>query len=202
MNIKRYSQTFLDKTFKPYLTLRDCLGLDSINRDNEAATVSVRQATGAGPSNTSITNLRLNTDDTANPGTVNPLVKPSAGNNYSYVKWVYLNADTTPSNAINNLKIYYDNSAAWTGVTLNIGASATYTQASGTPGTTGNASTLATTDIGRYSSSSTAKSLSGSISNPSTGRISDYVAFQGKLTTSAVAGTLAAKTVTFQYDET
>ncbi|MGH7204520.1 MAG: hypothetical protein ACREHC_08845, partial [Candidatus Levyibacteriota bacterium] len=84
---------------------------------------------------------------------------------------------------------------------LKIGASGTYTQATGTPGTTGNASTLATTDISRYTSGAP-KALSGSISNPSTGRISDYVAMQISVSTSAVAGTLAAETLTFSYDET
>lgn len=166
-----------------------------------AATVSVKQAVGAGPTVTSITNLRFNTDDTVNPGTTNPLVRPAAGTNYSYTKWVYLNADTTPSNAINNVKIYCDGAIGWTGCTLKIGASGTYTQAAGTPGTTGNVSTLATTDIQRYTSGSP-KALSGSISNPSTGRISDYVAMQVSVTNSAVAGTLAAETLTFQYDET
>ena len=166
-----------------------------------AATVSVKQAVGSGPTVTSITNLRFNTDDTVNPGTTNPLVKPAAGTNYSYTKWVYLNADTTPSNAINNVKIYCDGAIGWTGCTLKIGASGTYTQATGTPGTTGNQSTLATTDISRYTSGAP-KPLSGSISNPSTGRISDYVAMQVAVSTSAVAGTLSAETLTFQYDET
>lgn len=167
-----------------------------------AATVSVQQSTGAGPSNTSITNLRFNTDDTANPGTTNPLVKPSAGTNRSYWKTVYLNADTTPTGTINNVKLYYDNSAAWTGCTIFVGASSVYTQATGTPGTTGDDSSLATTDISRYSAAAYAKSISGSISNPSTGKISDYVVFQVDVSTSAVAGTLATKTITFQYDET
>lgn len=166
------------------------------------ATVSVKQCTGSGPTTTSITNLRFNTDDTVNPGTTNPLVKPSAGTNYSYLKTVYLNADTTPSNAINNVKIYFTNTLGWTGCTLKIGASSSYTQAAGTPGTTGNVSSLATTDFTRYSTSATAKPLSGSISNPSTGKISDYVAMQVSVSTSAVAGTLTADTVTFQYDET
>lgn len=169
-----------------------------------AATVSVKQCTGSGPTATTITNLRFNTDDTVNPGTTNPLVKPTAGTNYSYLKTVYLNADTTPSNTINNVKIYAFKASAlgWTGCTLKIGASGSYTQAAGTPGVTGNVSSLATTDITRYSTSANAKPLSGSISNPSTGRISDYVALQVAITNTAVAGTLQQDTLTFQYDET
>lgn len=185
-----------------YYTLKDCLGLNKIDRTYHVATVSIKQCTGAGPTTTSVTNVRFNTDDTVNPGTVNPLLRPSAGTNYSYTKTVFLNADTTPAGTINNLFFYYDNSADWTGVTIYVGASSVYTQATGTIGTTGNASTLATTNIDRYSALASAKTISGSISNPSTGKISDYIAMQTRITNSAVAGTLATKTLTIQYDET
>jgi hypothetical protein len=166
-----------------------------------AATVSVKQAVGAGPTATTITNLRFNTDDTVNPGTTNPLVKPSAGTNRSYWKTVYLNADTTPSGTINNVKIYCDGAIGWTGCTLYIGSTGTYTEATGTPGTTGNDSSVATAAITNYTSGAP-KSLTGTISNPSTGRITDYVVMQVDVSTSAVAGTLSAETLTFQYDET
>ena len=115
-----------------------------------AATVVVKQSTGATPTNTTITNCRFNTDDTVNPGTTNPLVKPAAGTNRSFWKTVYLNADTTPSGTINNLKLYCDGAIGWTGCTLFIGTTATYTEATGTVGTTGTDSAVATTNIERY----------------------------------------------------
>lgn len=167
-----------------------------------AATVVVKQSVGSGPTDTTITNLRFNTDDTVNPGTTNPLVKPAAGTNRSYWKTVYLNADTSPSGTINNVKIYCDGTIGWTGCTLFIGASGTYTQATGTAGTTGTDSALATVNIERYSAAASAKPITGSITNPSTGKITDYVVMQVDLSTSAVAGTLSAETLTFQYDET
>lgn len=166
-----------------------------------AATVSVKQANSTGPTATTVTNVRMNTDDTVNPGTVNPLVKPAASVNRSYWKTVYLNADTTPSGTINNVKIYSDGSIGWTGCTLYVGSTGTYTQATGTPGTTGNDSSVATALMSNYTSGSP-KSLTGTISNPSTGKISDYVVMQTDVSTSAVAGTLSAETITFQYDET
>lgn len=166
-----------------------------------AATVVVKQAVGPTPTTTTITNLRMNTDDTVNPGTTNPLVKPAAGTNYSYVKTVYLNADTTPSGTINNVKIYSDGTIGWTGVTLHIGSNATYHQAEGTEGTTAAVSTVATANVAGFTSGAT-KSLTGTITNPSTGKISDYVMFQARVSTSAVPGTLSAETLTFQYDET
>src|SRR3990167_6106530 len=166
-----------------------------------AATVSVKQSVGAGPTDTTSTNLRFNTDDTINPGTVNPMVKPAAGVNRSYWKTVYLNADTTPTGTINNVKIYSDGTIGWTGCTLYGGSTGTYTQATGTPGTTGTDSSVATANMANWTSAAK-KSLTGTISNPSTGKITDYVVMQVDVSTSAVAGTLAAETITFEYDET
>lgn len=166
-----------------------------------AATVVVKQANSTSPTTTTISNLRFNTDDTVNPGTTNPMVKPSAGTNRSFWKTVFLNADTTPSGTINNVKIYSDGTIGWTGCTLFIGSTGTYTQATGTAGTTGDDSAVATANIQNYTSGAP-KQLTGSITNPSTGRISDYVVMQVDVSTSAVAGTLVAETLTFVYDET
>lgn len=165
-----------------------------------AASVSVKQAVGAGPTVTTITNLRFNTDDTVNPGIVNPLVRPAAGTYRSFWKTVYLNADTSPSNFINNVKLYSDGTIGWTGCTLYGGSSGTYTQATGTAGTQGDDSAVATALVSGWTSGAP-KQLTGTISNPSTGRISDYVIMQVDVSSSAVAGTLAAETMTFQYDE-
>lgn len=166
-----------------------------------AATVVTKQSVGSGPTNTTITNCRFNTDDTVNPGTTNPLVKPSAGTNRSFWKTVFLNADTTPSGTINNVKIYCDGTIGWTGVTVYLGTTGTYTQATGTAGTTGDDSSVATANIEDFTSGAP-KSVTGSIDNPNTGKITDYVVMQADLSTSAVAGTLSAETVTWQYDET
>src|SRR3990167_6922290 len=167
-----------------------------------AATVVVKQLVGASPgSATTITNLRINTDDTVNPGTTNPLVKPAAGTNYSFIKTVYLNADTTPSGTINNCYIYSDGTIGWTGVTLFAGSNGTYHEAEGTVGTTAAISTVATANVESWTSGAK-KQLTGTLANPSTGRITDFVVFQSRVSTSAVAGTLTAETMTFQYDET
>lgn len=166
-----------------------------------AATVVVKQSIGTAPTNTTITNCRFNTDDTVNPGTTNPLVKPAAGTNRSYWKTVYLNADSSPSGTINNCKIYSDGTIGWTGCTLYVGSTGSYSQATGTPGTSGDDSSVATADIAGFTSGAP-KSLTGEIDNPSTGKITDYVVMQVDLSTSAVAGTLAQETLTFQYDET
>lgn len=168
-----------------------------------AATVSVKQATGSGPTNTTITNLRFCTVDAAND-TTNPLVKPSSGTNYSYVAWVRINADTTPTGTINNVKFYTDGANGYgTGVTVKGITTASYAQATGTAGTSGDlSSTVYTsgTDIFTYTSASPL-SVTGTLSNPSTGIISNYVAMQVALSTSVTAGTPSAETFTFRYDE-
>jgi hypothetical protein len=47
------------------------------------------------------------------------MVKPAAeGTNYSYKKTLYLNADTSPSSIINNVKFFCDGTIGWTGVDI------------------------------------------------------------------------------------
>lgn len=167
-----------------------------------AATVSIKEVNGAGPTATTITTSRFCTADVYNPGTDYPLVKPEpAGTNRSYWKTYYLNADTSPAGTINNVKWYTDGTISWTGITVFAGTTDTYTEATGTQGTTGTDSAVATTAATTYTSGSPL-SVTGSISNPSTGKITDYVVLQADVSDSAVAGTVAAETITWRYDET
>ena len=129
------------------------------------------------------------------------MVKPApSGTHYSYKKSTYLNADTSPTGTINNVKWFTDGAIGWTGVTLNAKTVTAYAQATGTEGTTGEEMSGGTNASG-YTSGSPL-SVGGSIDNPSTGKISDYVEMQAVLSDSAVAGTLAAETITWRYDET
>ena len=164
------------------------------------ATVSLKQCIGAGPTVTSITNLRLNTDDTVNPGSTNPLVQPAAGMLRSYWKTVYLNADTSPTGEINNVQIYCDGAIGWTGCDVFVGSSGVYTQATGTLGVTGDDSSVATANMENFIETSP-KQLTGSIVNPNTGRITDYIVFQVDLTHSAKGQALNPETITIAYDE-
>lgn len=165
-----------------------------------AATVSVKQAYGTGPSTSTITNLRFSTDDNVNPGVLNPLVRPAVGINRSFAKTIYLNADTSPSLIINNVKIFTDGAIGWTGVTVYMGTVGSYTQATGIEGETGNDSSVATADFSSFTIGSP-KRVTGEIENPATGRITDYVVLQADISTGAVPGYLSPETATFQYDE-
>lgn len=166
--------------------------------------MSIKEVNGASSGTpTTVTNVRFCTSDTYNPGTNYPMVKPApAGTNYSYKKTLYLNADTTPSSIINNVKFYCDGAIGWTGVTVEAGVSDTYTQAAGTEGTSGTDEAL-DTSITTYTSGSPLDMCGGGehLDNPSTGQVGKFLELQAKISDSAVAGALAAETVTFRYDE-
>lgn len=174
-----------------------------------AATMSIKEVNGAGAGTANtITNARLCTADAYNPGTANPLVKPSSGSNYSYWKHLYLNADTSPSGTINNIKWYTDGTIGWTGVTLKVAEESAYDPATGTEGTTGDEAEAGHSgeptmvDASTYTSASPL-SLTGSISNPDTGKVmTNYILLQATISTDAVAGSLSSETITYRYDET
>jgi hypothetical protein len=174
-----------------------------------AATTAVYRYTGAGPTGTDLTNgesgnLRYQTSDGFDgQDTTYPLVKPSAGTNYSYVAWVALYVSSAPTGSITNIKWYTDGGGFGTGLTLKGIMTNTYAQATGTQGTSGDLSaTVYTsgTDMFTYTSASPLTVTSNATTG--TGRYSYYVASQLALATSVSAGTLTAETCTFRFDET
>lgn len=167
-----------------------------------AATISVKEVNGSGAGTpTTVTAIRFCTADNYNPGTSYPLIKPSTGTNYSYVKWLYLNADTSPGTIINNIKFFTDGDIGWTGITVYGGISDTYTQSTGTEGTTGTHDTALTTDISDYTSASPLDFTTDHIDNPATGKITRYLKLQADITNAAPGGVTASETLYFQYDE-
>jgi hypothetical protein len=178
-----------------------------------AATVLIRRLTGAGPTATDITsiNTRANAEDAhSTAGTTNPIQVPAAGTNYSYWVVTRLDATSSPSGTIDNLRWYSDGSNNFgTGVTCKGNTATGYVQASGTAGvtgiqlTTGNYATLAgaPTDVFAMTSGSP-KSVTGSISNPTTGQFGDRFVYQIEVGTTAGPGATAQETFTWKYDET
>ena len=173
-----------------------------------AATVVIKQWTGATPTETTITNLRYKTaDDPSGTDTTYPLVKPSSGTNYSYVATVIPYATVAPTGTINNLKFYTDGSNTYgTGVTLK-GiplAQGSYGAAAGTQGTSGTLSSAvytSGTDLFTYSSGSPL-SLTGDLTSTTGDGTFQVLQSQMALATTVTAGTLTAETFTFRYDET
>lgn len=182
-----------------------------------AATVTIRQYTGASPGtqSSSRTTIRMSTsDNTYTTETTNPIPIPGAGTNYSFWVSTKLNADTTPTGTINNLRWYSDGTTFGTGLTCNgrdasTGADGGYRVAAGTTGTTGTQLTTGNhtgldgtpADVTTYTSGSPA-SLGGTISNPTTGTFGDFFVYQLAVGTTASAGTVSARTFTWKYDET
>lgn len=183
-----------------------------------AATVTIRRWTGAsgGTESASRTAIRSSSSDNDyTTETTNPIIIPVSGTNYGFWVSTRLNAGTSPTGTINNLRWNSDGTnSQGTGVTCvgqeaNVGANAGYRQATGTVGTTGNVLnttnhtglTGAPVDVYGLTSGSP-KSLAGSISNPTTGAFGSFFVYQIAVASTAGAGTLTNETYTWRYDET
>jgi hypothetical protein len=170
------------------------------------ATVSVKERNGSGPTDTTVTTAVFSASDVPAPGTANPMVRPgTGGTNFSFWKHLFLNADTTPAVTINNVTWYTDGTIGFgTGLTLKAGTRATYTQATGTTGTSGtDAATglsITMTAAGIYIVSAPL-AVPGSVTNPATGKITDFLVLQITIAETAGPGVLATETSTWGYDE-
>lgn len=172
------------------------------------ASVSVKQRTGASgsPTDTSITNLQFTAADAANNGSNNPIQASQSVNINSYVAAIFLNADTTPTTNINNIRAYTSGSNPWSGVNLNVATGSTYTQATGSAG---NGTTLNTSNFSGISAPVNAFTLTqavplavnGSIANPNTGKISDFIYLQLVVTPTVAQGALAQGNFFIDRDE-
>lgn len=177
-----------------------------------AANIQIVRLTSTGPTATDITsiNTRANAEDAhSTAGVTNPIQIPAAGSNYSYWVVTRLNAVTTPSSSISNIKWYTDGGIGFgTGVTCNVSTGSTYVQATGTPGvtgtqlTTGVYATLAGAPSNAFAyTSGSPLSVPGTLANPTTGQFGDRVVYQLVVGTTAAPGATAAETFTWQYDE-
>ena len=174
-----------------------------------AATVTVVEATGAGPDWDTITNCRFNTSDEHEPVLTYPIPIPAAGFNYSYWKSVAINiADTFTQ--VGNIRHYCDGAIGWALGTDgecgrgNVGlADGSYAQSTGTPGTTGD---VMTDHAGIASVSDIADDDSGTPFTVDSGdhteaERSKHIVMQVKVDTDATRGTQVAETFTWMYDE-
>jgi hypothetical protein len=166
-----------------------------------AATVLIKEKNGAGETATDKTSgtIRFKNADDANVDLNNPLVKPGAGVDYSFEKWLRMNVSVAPSGNIANPKFYMTGSAD-TGQTLyakttNPGSYSTPAEATTATGYT---------DAFTYTSGSP-KALDVANAGPytGTGDKGDYLVMMMTVgTTVAAPGTLNSKTLTIQWDET
>jgi hypothetical protein len=177
-----------------------------------AATIIIERHTGAAgpPTQTNITSgtTRLKQADNGTADAVNPV--PAVTTSYSFWASFRLECTVAPSNTVNNLKWYSDGVSAGTGLTYkaakaSTGADAGYRIAASAillNNTNHTGLDVANgTDVTTYTSGSPL-SLVGTTSGTTTNGFGDYVIAQLEATSAASPGTVAARTWTFQYDET
>jgi hypothetical protein len=105
-----------------------------------AATVQIIEKNGAGGTATDKTsgNIRFKNADNATVDTANPMVKPGAGVDYSFEKWLRMNVSGGTYTEITNVKAYMDGgNGLGTGVTLYAKAVASYATPAEATGTGG-----------------------------------------------------------------
>ncbi len=161
-----------------------------------AATVQIIEKNGAGGTPTDKTSgqIRFKNADNATVDTANPMVKPGAGTDYSFEKWLRLNVTGGTYTEITNIKAYMDGAnGLGTGVTLYAKAVASYATPAEATGTAGY------TDAFTYTSGSPLSLGAGPYS--STGEKGDHLVMMLAVGTSASGGITSSETLTFGWDE-
>lgn len=161
-----------------------------------AATVQIIEKNGAGGTPTDKTSgqIRFKNADNATVDTANPMVKPGAGTDYSFEKWLRLNVTGGTYTEITNIKAYMDGAnGLGTGVTLYAKAVASYATPAEATGTAGY------TDAFTYTSGSPLSLGAGPYT--STGEKGDHLVMMMAVGTTASGGITSSETLTISYDE-
>jgi len=161
-----------------------------------AATVQIIEKNGAGGTPTDKTSgqIRFKNADNSTVDTANPMVKPGAGVDYSFEKWLRLNVTGGTYTEITNIKAYMDGAnGLGTGVTLYAKAVASYATPAEATGTAGY------TDAFTYTSGSPLSLGAGPYS--STGEKGDHLVMMLAVGTTASGGITSSEVLTFSYDE-
>ena len=161
-----------------------------------AATVQIVEKNGAGgtPTDKTSGNIRFKNADNATVDTGNPLVKPGAGVDYSFEKWLRLNVSGGTYTEITNVKAWMGGSnGLGTGVTLYAKAVTAYATPAEATATTGYA------DAFTYTSGSPLTLGAGPFT--STGEKGDHLVMMLTVTTTASGGITPSETLTIGWDE-
>lgn len=161
--------------------------------------ISLHGATGTTETQIDGGTMRFKVADNDTADANNPIPIISGNTSRSWIKQVRYKCTVTPSNTVNNLKVYTDGSSGLgTGVSVmaKTVAAASYVD----PSSQGTTALTGTTDLFTYTSGSPL-AVTGSISNPSTGLFGDIVQMQMEVADTATQGTTGSETVTFQFDE-
>jgi len=161
-----------------------------------AATVQISEKNGAGGTLTDKTSgtIRFKNADNATVDTANPMVKPGAGTDWSFEKWVRFNVSGGTYTEITNIKAYCDGSVSFgTGVTVYAKAVTTFATPAEATSATGYA------DISTYTSGSSLSLGAGPYT--STGEKGDHLVMMMGVGTTASGGLTPTETLTIAWDE-
>lgn len=161
-----------------------------------AATVRIVEKNGASPTLTAkdSSTIRFKKADNATVDLANPLVKPGAGNDYSFEKWLRLEVTAGTYSQITNVKAYSDGANGMgTGVEVYAKAVASYaTPALGS-------SISGYTDLFTYNSGAALTLGAGPFT--STGEKGDHLVLLARIGTTVSGGVTPGETLTFAWDE-
>lgn len=161
-----------------------------------AATVQFIEKNGVGATPTDKTGatIRFKNADNSTVDLVNPMVKPAAGSDFSFDKWLRMNVTGGTYTAITNVKVYSDG-ANGLGTGVNVWAKAVTAYA--TP-----AEATATAGYANFFTYTSGAALSlGAGPFTGTGEKGDHAVMMAEVTSAAAGGLTPTEAVTLAWDE-
>jgi hypothetical protein len=161
-----------------------------------AATVQILEKNGAGPTTTDKTSgtVRFKNADNATVDLVNPMVKPGAGSDWSFEKWLRVNVSGGTYTQITNLVAYSDGSSGL-GTGVNIWAKAVTAYSTPAEGT----ASTGYANLFTYTSGAPLSLGAGPFT--STGEKGDHLVMLAEVQSTASGGLTSSETVTIAWDE-
>lgn len=163
------------------------------------ATVQIQEINGVGATATDKTSgtIRFKNADNATVDTVNPMVKPTSGVDWSYKKWLAFNVTAGTYTSITNIRAYSDGANGWTGANMWAKAvTSTYSTPAEETTSTGYANFFGYTANGALTVGG-----AGGATYSSTGIKGFYVEMAMEVLSTSGAGTLAGESMVFAFDE-
>jgi hypothetical protein len=161
-----------------------------------AATVQLVEKNGAGGTQTDKTSgsIRFKNADNSTVDLVAPMVKPGAGSDWSFEKWLRMNVSGGTYTQITNVRIYSDGSNGM-GTGINAWAKAVTAYATPAEGT-------ASTGYANFFTYTSGSALTlGAGPFTSTGEKADHLVMLCEVTSAASGGVTPTETLTLAWDE-
>jgi hypothetical protein len=161
-----------------------------------AATVQIIEKNGAGPTTTDKTGgtVRFKNADNSTVDLNNPMVKPGAGSDWSFEKWLRMNVSGGTYSQITNVGLYTDGSSGL-GTGINMWAKAVTSYATPAEGT----SSSGYANLFTYVTGARLSLGAGPFT--STGEKGDHAVMLAEVTSTASGGLTASETITLAWDE-